>query len=117
MWIEKLSAGVLRLLTPMGPRYIKPAMLQRIYLLWIFRHFEMLPLQVLSHRQQRLIDALCAEHEFISLPHSIGLEDAPILGTLEWRPRMDAGTLPPSRPSSRVSAAVARLASGVQQRS
>ncbi len=43
MWIDKLSAGVLRVLTPVGPRYIKPQFSQRIYLLWIFRHFEMLP--------------------------------------------------------------------------
>jgi hypothetical protein len=117
MWIEKLSGGVLRLLTPMGPRYIRPTASQRIYLLWIFRHFEMLPLQVLSRRQQKLIDTLCAEHEFVSLPTSASLEDAPVLGTVEWRPRTDAGTLPPSRPVSRVTAAVARLASGFQQRS
>ena len=48
MWMEKLLAGVLRVLTPLGPRYIKLSLAQRIYLLWIFRHFQVLPLQVLT---------------------------------------------------------------------
>src|SRR5438477_6998967 len=55
MWTKKLSTGVLRILTPLGPRYLKPSLTQRVYLLWAFRHFEKLPLQVLNRRQQRLI--------------------------------------------------------------
>src|ERR1700674_1214709 len=82
MWTEKLSAGVLRILTPMGPRYLNPTLSQRIYLLWVFRHFEKLPLQVLNRRQQRLIGTLWAEQQFVSLLD----EEAPILGTLERRP-------------------------------
>jgi hypothetical protein len=39
MWLEKLSWGVLRVLTPLGPRYVKPSLAQRFYLLWIFRNF------------------------------------------------------------------------------
>jgi hypothetical protein len=42
MWIEKLSSGVLRVLTPLGPRYVKPTVLQRFYLVWMFRHFSRL---------------------------------------------------------------------------
>src|SRR5207237_1036313 len=45
MWTEKLSAGVLRILTPLGPRYLKPSLSQRVYLLWVFRHFEKLQLR------------------------------------------------------------------------
>jgi hypothetical protein len=116
MWIEKLSTGVLRVLTPVGPRYIKPALSQRIYLLWIFRHFQMLPLQVLSLRQQQLIDALCAERRFVTIPQTIELEDSPVLGTVEWRPRVEAEDAPPSRPNGSVTAAVARWA-GIRQRS
>ena len=116
MWIEKLSDGVLRVLTPVGPRYIKPQLAQRIYLLWIFRHFAMLPLQVLNQRQQKLIDALCAEHRFVSVPRTVELEDSPVLGTVEWRPRTEGAVLPPSRQNQSVSAAVAGLA-GMQQRS
>lgn len=116
MWIEKLSGGVLRVLTPLGPRYIQPEISQRIYLLWIFRHFQLLPLQVLSKRQQRMIDQLCSEHRFVSMPQTMGLEEAPILGTVEWRPRVEVDE-PPSRSSSRVVGAVAHLISGARQRS
>jgi hypothetical protein len=85
MWIEKLFAGVLRVLTPLGARYIQPSFAQRIYLLWIFRHFKVLPLQVLTPRQRRVIDALCVEPRFVPLAEKDGWE-APILGTLERRP-------------------------------
>jgi hypothetical protein len=79
MWVEKLFGGVLRVLTPLGPRYIKPSLSQRIYLLWVFRHFQILPLLVLTSRQRRLIDALCQESGFISLPQANEWEAA-ILG-------------------------------------
>jgi hypothetical protein len=116
MWIEKLSGGVLRVLTPVGPRYIRPQLSQRIYLLWIFRHFAMLPLQVLNQRQQELIDALCAKHRFVSSPPPVELADSPVLGTVEWRARTEVAVLPPSRPNQSVRAAVAGLA-GMRQRS
>ena len=79
MWTKKLSAGVLRILTPLGPRYLKPSLTQRVYLLWAFRHFEKLPLQVLNRRQQRLIQTLWNEQRFVSVLY----EEAAILGTLE----------------------------------
>ncbi len=84
MWFEKLFAGVLRVITPLGPRFIQPSLSQRIYLLWIFRNFETLPVQVLTRRQLRLIDALCAERRFVLQPDSNGRE-WPILGTVERR--------------------------------
>ena len=103
MFIEKLSDGVLRVLTPVGPRYIRPQLsAARIYLLWIFRHFAMLPLQVLNQRQQKLIDGLCAEHRFVSLPRTVEWVDSPVLGTVEWRPRTEGAVLPPSRPNQSV---------------
>jgi hypothetical protein len=85
MWIEKLLGGVLRVLTPLGARYIRPALAQRIYLLWIFRNFKVLPLQVLTPRQRRMIDALCGDPRFVAPAEPDGWE-APILGTLERRP-------------------------------
>jgi hypothetical protein len=98
MWMEKLFAGVLRVLTPLGPRYIRPSMAQRIYLLWVFRHFQVLPLQVLTRRHRRVIDALCVEPRFVPLAGPDGWE-APILGTLERRPPIAQG---PCRPNTRV---------------
>ncbi len=89
MLIGKLSSGVLRVLTPLGPRYIRPTFSQRLYLLWIFRHFDLLPLQVLSSRQQHLIDSLCAEQRFVSPAQDNGIVDSPVLGTVERRPPVE----------------------------
>jgi hypothetical protein len=83
MWMEKLSDGTLRVLTPLGPRYIKLTFWQRLYLIWTFRHFDVLPQQVLSGRQQNLIDSLCASQGFIVLRQG---NEAPIIGTVERRP-------------------------------
>lgn len=116
MWMEKLCSGVLRVLTPLGPRYLEPSFVQRIYLLWIFRHFQILPLQILSLRQRKLIDTLCAQQRFVSLSEPDGW-DAPVLGTVERRPPVEMETLPPRRPSSRVSDAVTPLVADLQQRS
>lgn len=116
MWIEKLCDGVLRVLTPIGPRYIQPSLRRRVFLMWIFRHFHTLPQPVLSSWQRRLIDRLCAEHHFISLPDT--MEDAPLIGTLDRRPAVSAETLPPRRPSTAVAdAAMAPLVADVRQRS
>jgi hypothetical protein len=83
---EKLADGVLRVVTPLGPRYINPSFLQRVYLVWMFRHFATLPHQVLRSRQQKMIDRLCTSHPFVSQrPHN-GREQAPIVGTVERRP-------------------------------
>jgi hypothetical protein len=109
MWIEKLSLGVLRVLTPLGPRYLNPSFAQRLYLLWIFRNFDTLPLKVLSSRQQRRIEAMCARHGFLSVLEPNGLMDTPLLGTLEQRPPV----APPRRPNRSVSDAVAPFATDI----
>lgn len=109
MWIRKLSTGVLCVATPIGPRYIRPSFSQRLHLLWIFRHFESLPLQVLRRRERALIDSLCVQQRFLSLPASVNIEDSPVLGTVERRLTVDVESLPPRRPSARVTE-VARVA-------
>ena len=48
MLIEKLAAGVVQVQTPIGPRYVMPSFLQRIYLLWMFRNFPILPPELTS---------------------------------------------------------------------
>jgi hypothetical protein len=115
MWMEKLSVGVLRVLTPLGPRYLRPSFGQRVYLLWIFRNFPILPLQVLNPRQRKLVDDLCVEQHFVSVNEADGW-DVPILGTVERRPPVEVETQAPRRPSSRVSDSVSPLAADAQQR-
>lgn len=110
MWMEKLYGGVLRVMTPIGPRYIQPSVRQRILLMWIFRHFHTLPQQVLSTWQRRMIDSLCVEHRFISLPDTMA--DAPLIGTVEKRQPVTVEA-PPHRASE---AAMSPLAD-VRQRS
>ncbi len=115
MLMQTLFAGVLRVLTPLGPRYVNPSFLQRIYLLWLFRNFHTLPVRVLSPRQQRWVEMMCAEHGFVSVPGVRGFEEMPVLGTLEQRPT-DVVTAPMARPSQSVAEAVAPFAADVQQR-
>ena len=99
MWIEKLSDGVVRVQTPIGPRYVMPSFLQRVYLMWMFRNFPILPHAVLSRRQQRMIDRMCSEQRFASMAYADGMDEAPVIGTVERRPAV--GTeVPPRRPST-----------------
>jgi hypothetical protein len=97
MWIEKLADGIVRVQTPIGPRYIMPSFLERVYLLWIFRNFPVLPHAVLSGRQRRLIDRLCSEQRFVSMAYADGMDEVPVIGTIERRPVMGAQRLPPRR--------------------
>ncbi|MDP9159631.1 MAG: hypothetical protein M3O09_05305 [Acidobacteriota bacterium] len=84
--IEKLNSGLLRVFTPLGPRYLKPSFLQRLYLIWIFRNFESLPAKVLTSRQQRIIASMWSQNRFVASPQSHGVYDAAVIGTLEQRP-------------------------------
>jgi hypothetical protein len=114
MWLEKLSLGVLRVLTPLGPRYVNPSFAQRFYLLWIFRNFESLPVKVLSPRQQMRIDAMCNQHGFVSVLEPNGFMDTPLLGTLEQRPPVTE-SVAQRRPTRSVSNQVTPFARDMQQ--
>ena len=98
MWIEKLAGGVVRVQTPIGPRYLMPSFSQRVYLLWMFRHFPILPHAVLSRWQQRLIDRMCGEQRFASMAYADGMDEAPVIGTIERRPVVGAEPSPRRRP-------------------
>jgi hypothetical protein len=104
MLIDKLAAGVVQVQTPIGPRYIMPSFLQRVYLLWVFRNFPILPHAVLSARQQRMIDRMCSEQVFASLPYVDGLNEAPVIGIIERRPPAGSNPLPRRRPVASESA-------------
>jgi hypothetical protein len=100
MLIDKLAAGVVQVQTPIGPRYIMPSFRQRVYLLWVFRNFPILPHAVLSERQQRMIDRMCSEQAFASLPYADGLNEAPVIGIIEHRPPVGTSPLAPRRVAS-----------------
>src|SRR5579863_8100310 len=108
MFIEKLVAGVVEVQTPIGPRYVMPSFLQRVYLLWMFRNFPILPHAVLSARQQRLIDRMCGEQRFASMAYADGME-APVIGTVEHRPAIGSEPLPPRRPAASESGLTAEV--------
>jgi hypothetical protein len=114
MLIEKLVAGVVKVQTPIGPRYVMPSFLQRMYLLWMFRNFPILPNAVLSRRQQRLIDRMCSEQSFASMAYADGMDEAPVIGTIEHRPAVVVQPLPPRRPATSESGS---LAAEIRQRS
>ena len=111
MLIEKLAAGVVRVQTPLGPRFVMPSFIQRIYLLWMFRNFPILPHAVLSGRQQRMIDRMCSQQSFASL-YADTLDELPVIGTIEHRPPIGPEPLPPRRPA----ASETSLAAEVRQR-
>lgn len=113
MWLEKLVGGVVRIITPIGPRYIRLTLSQRAYFLWIFRHFDKLPQKVLSERQQLFVDQLCVEHRFISLPST--MDEAPVIGTLERLPVIQLDEVPSKRPVASVTETATPLAD-LQQR-
>jgi len=116
MWLEKLSFGVLRVRTPLGPRYVNPSFLQRLYLLWIFRNFQTLPVKVLSPAQQKRIDRICAQHGFVSLLELNELAAPAILGTLEQRPPIESKS-PSREPGQNVSEVMRPFATDIQPRS
>jgi len=115
MLIEKLAAGVVQVQTPIGPRYVVPSFLQRVYFVWMFRHFPILPHAVLSASQQRRIDRMCSEQSFASMTYANELDELPVIGTIEHRPPVSADRLPPRRPVT--SAGVTPLPAEARQQS
>jgi hypothetical protein len=115
MVLEKLAGGVVQVQTPIGPRYVMPSFLQRLYLLWMFRNFPILPHAVLSGRQQRMIDRMCSEQRFASMAYTNYMDEAPVIGTIEHRPPIAAETMLPRRVAS--SSSSRSLAAEAQQRS
>ncbi len=99
MLIEKLQAGVLKIMTPIGPRYVRLTILDRVSLLWAFRHFTSLPLTVLNQSQRNRIEGLCAAQAFTSID---AFGDALVIGTIEQQPMPSAAMMPARRPMGTV---------------
>ena len=69
----------------------------------------------LKKRQQRLIDRMCSQQRFASMAYADGMEEAPVIGTVEHRPLIGAADqLPPRRP---VASDATGMAAEVRQRS
>ena len=109
MLIEKLAAGVVQVQTPIGPRYVMPSFLQRVYMLWMFRNFPILPHAVLSRRQQRMVDRMCSQQSFASMAYTDALEEAPVIGTVEHRPPISAENWSPCKAPARDSSLPAEV--------
>jgi len=66
-------------------------------LMWMFRHFPSLPQQVLRPREQRMVDRLCEENGFASMP-GMGAADATVIGRIEKRLPVVEEVLPMRKP-------------------
>ncbi len=99
---DKLKRGVVEILTPIGPRYLRLTFWQRLYFVWMFRHFSTLPQQVLSNTGLNVIDGLCARQAFVRFGH--GPDEAPVIGTVErYQVKvLEEETMPPRRPPLRI---------------
>ena len=99
---DKLSRGVVEILTPIGPRYLRLTFWQRLYFVWMFRNFTTLPQQVLSSIGLNMIEGLCARQAFVRFGR--GLDEAPVIGTVErYQVKlMGEDAQPPRRPNLRI---------------
>jgi hypothetical protein len=85
MLISKLRSGILCLESPLGARHVRPNFFQRLQLMWVFRHFNNVPVTVLTRAQSELIENLRSEGQFVHAdPETL---DMFLLGTIEYAKR------------------------------
>ena len=80
MVVAKLFRGLLQLSTRAGRRYVRLSTWERVRLMWAFRNFRVLSQQLLTDRQWRLVQAVCARSEFAN---SENVDETVIIGTVE----------------------------------
>jgi hypothetical protein len=85
MLISKLRSGILCMESPLGDRHIRPKFLQRLQLMWLFRHFRIVPVTVLNRAQTELTETLRAEGQFVHADTET--LDMFLLGTIEYAKR------------------------------
>ena len=78
---SRILHGVLQVVTTGGVRYLRANFLERLYLLWTFRNFPMLPHAVLNRRQRRLLDTLLVRRHADG--ECVELVDCPVIGTTD----------------------------------
>ena len=85
MLISKLRSGILCLESPLGARHVRPTFMQRLQLMWVFRHFNHVPVTVLTRAQNELIENLRSEGQFVHADsETLGMF---LLGTIEYAKR------------------------------
>ena len=104
---DKLNRGVVEILTPIGPRYLRLTFWQRLYFVWMFRNFSTLPQQVLSRIGLNMIEGICARQQFVRFgpgTGTSGFDQAPVIGTVErYQVKlMGEEPLPTRRPPVRI---------------
>ena len=95
MLIDKICRGVLAVETDCGVRYIQPALIERIRLLWTFRNFHLLPEEVLHRHERALIDSLCRKGKFLVNGNGRGDLSLHCIGTVERAVPRQARPVPP----------------------
>ena len=93
------SPQLLELRTESGSVYVRPSSWQRLRLLWTFRHFHVLPPQVLSRRDRQLIEEL-SRSAHVSLPPPAA---STIIGVVEMARNL--GSTENARPGRRTQGA------------
>jgi hypothetical protein len=83
MVIDKICRGVLTVETESGLRYVQPSLLERVWLLWTFRNFRLLPEEVLNRHERALIDSLCRKGRFLINGNGRGDLSLHSIGTVE----------------------------------
>jgi hypothetical protein len=77
--LARFLHGVLVVVTSSGTWYVKPSALERISLLWIFRHFRDLPANVLNARDQKVIESVAFRGKRVRYSDEV-------IGRVDWRP-------------------------------
>jgi hypothetical protein len=89
--LGETGAPLLELRTDAGPVYVCPSRWQRVRLQWTFRHFHVLPPQVLSRGDQRLIEKL--SHSAVVTP-VLPVPSRAVLGVVEKAPSKSLASAP-----------------------
>jgi hypothetical protein len=92
---DETGAPLLELHTDAGVVYVCPSRWQRIRLQWAFRHFRQLPLQVLSRRDQRLVEKLMRSAQ---APPSAGTTVLGVVENVHPKPAVAAARVVTMRP-------------------
>ncbi len=99
-WVEETGAQLLELHTRAGAVYVCPSRWQRIRLQWAFRHFHELPLQVLSRRDQRLIEKLSQSAVVTPASTVAGTALLGVVENVDPKPPVPAARVVTMRPQS-----------------